>query len=67
MARISAHETIPGQIFSKAVFACVTASNPSPANERLMGASLSATFPGVDAMSTEASQPCKKVYLDQKV
>ncbi len=60
IARISAHETTPGQIFSNAVLAWVTASNASPANERLMGASLSAWFPGVDARSTDASQPCQK-------
>ncbi|KAK3010616.1 hypothetical protein RJ639_010792 [Escallonia herrerae] len=64
-ARMSAHETTPGQASSRAVLARTTTSKPSPGRERLMSASRSALLKGVEEMRTEASQPptrqsCKK-------
>lgn len=56
-ARMSAHETTPGQASSKAVLARTMTSKPSPGRERLMSASRSALLKGVEEMRTEASQP----------
>lgn len=60
MARISAQETLFLHLglLSTAALALITVSNPSPARERLSGWSFSAVLPPVDAIMTEASQPC---------
>uniref|UniRef100_A0A7C9CJ64 Uncharacterized protein n=1 Tax=Opuntia streptacantha TaxID=393608 RepID=A0A7C9CJ64_OPUST len=55
-AKISAQDTTPGQRASTACFAFRTVSNPSPASERLSGASFSASLFG-EKIITEASQP----------
>lgn len=55
-ARISEHETRPGQWASTASLALATVSNPSPARDILSWASFSAS-PLSDAINTEASHP----------
>lgn len=57
IAKISAHETTPGQAASTAFLALMTVSNPSPARDRLSDESFSASLFG-DAINTDASLPC---------
>jgi len=57
IAKMSAQETTPGQAPSTFCFAFTTVSNPSPARERLSGASFSASPFGEETI-VEASQPC---------
>lgn len=58
IAKTSAHETMPGHCASTACFALMTVSKPSPARERLSGASFSAS-PFGEAIRTDPSHPCK--------
>jgi hypothetical protein len=62
MARMSAQETRFRHrgTASTAALARITVSKPSPARDRLMGWSFSAVALGVDATTTEASQPSTK-------
>lgn len=56
---MSAHETLFRHCgtASTAALALMTVSKPSPARERLSGWSFSAVLLGVDATTTDASQP----------
>ncbi|KAK6249431.1 hypothetical protein QQP08_009517 [Theobroma cacao] len=56
-ARMSAHETMPGQESSIAVFARTMTSKASPGRDRLMSASRSALLKELEEIRTEASQP----------
>lgn len=58
ITKMSAQETTPGHFASTACLAFITVSNPSPARERLSGASFSAS-PFGDAIMIDASQPYK--------
>lgn len=60
IASISAQETLFLQLgtASTAALALITVSNPSPASERLSGWSFSAVLLPLDAIITDASQPC---------
>ena len=62
MARTSAQETRPRHrgTASTAALARRTVSKPSPARPRFTGWSFSAVLLGVDATTTEASQPSTK-------
>ncbi|XP_074294101.1 uncharacterized protein LOC141621745 [Silene latifolia] len=54
---MSEQETIPGQWSSRLALARTKTSKPSPERERLMSASRSAGWKGVEVMRVEASQP----------
>lgn len=56
-ARMSAHETMPGQDSSSAVLVRITTSKASPGRERLISASRSAVLKELEETRTEASQP----------
>lgn len=56
-AKMSAQETVFGQVSSNAVLARTITSKESPGRERLISASRSAELKGVEEMRMEASQP----------
>jgi hypothetical protein len=55
---MSAHDTMPGQMASTCFLMSSTISKPL--SVRLGTASRSALLPGVEAINTDASQPCKE-------
>lgn len=56
-ARMSAHDTMPGQVSSRVVLARVTTSKASAEREWFISASRSATLKLLEATSIDASQP----------